>query len=145
MTFALKRLERSPGHIFVIVALGLCVLWLAVDRETRNHGILWIWLPVLLVQWGVRQYRYLKTPDLSVELTGEEMRLHPREHWGIDAIPFVLIKGMRDEGGSLWIYYARNGAEKALEFPRNLFIASQWEELIRILRERKECRVDSGV
>jgi len=145
MTFALKRLEKSPSHLFMIVALGICVLWFAFDRELRSKGILWIWLPILLIQWGVRQRRYLKTPDLSVEIDSEGIRLHPREHWGIDAIPSGTIKGMREEAAALWIYYERSGAEKALELPRNLFITSQWKELIRLLREREGCRMDSGV
>lgn len=145
MTFGLKRLEKSPGHILAIVALSLCAVWLIFDRQPRNYGILWLWLPFLLIQWGVRQRRYLKTPNLSVELTGEEIRLHPREHWGIDAIPFGSIKGMREERPALWIYYDRNGAEKALELPRNLFTVSQWNELLQLLRERQNCRTDSGV
>ena len=145
MTFALKRLEKEPWHILVIVALGACVVWLAFDRQPRDHGILWVWLPILIVQWCVRQRRYMKTPDLSLEIGPEDMRLQPREYWGIDAIPFESIKGMREEGAALWIYYDRNGAEKAIELARNLFSPNQWEELIRILRKRKESRLDSGV
>lgn len=145
MTFTLKRLEKEPWHLFMIVALGICVVWLAFDSEPRRHGILWVWLPILIVQWCVRQRRYMKTPDLSVEIGSGEMRLKPREHWGIDAIPFESIKGMREEGAALWIYYDRDGAEKAVELARNLFSSKQWEELTRVLRKRKECRVDSGV
>lgn len=137
----LKRLEKSPWQLVGLGAALTALVWMIVDRAYEANPIAFLGLVLAIIAWGARMHRWRKTPDLSLEIDSGEIRLLPQDHWRMEPISLDSIKLIREEALSLWIYYLHRGSEKALELQRSEFTPGEWEELIRLTRERKEVPV----